>query len=57
MAGPQLIPAPPRARPFGTADSGLARRHARNRVMTVLLGVIMAATLTVLAWVLVYVAG
>jgi phosphate transport system permease protein len=42
---------------FGRADSSLARRHARNRVMTGVLGVIMAATLAVLAWVLIYVAG
>jgi phosphate transport system permease protein len=57
MAAPPLTPAPLRTHRFGTADRRLARRHARNRVMTVLLGAIMAAALAVLAWVLVYVAG
>ncbi len=35
----------------------MARRRAKNRAMTVLLAVVMAATLAVLAWVLIYVAA
>lgn len=36
---------------------GLARRRLKDRTMTVVLGAAMAATIAVLAWVLVYVAG
>jgi phosphate transport system permease protein len=36
---------------------GLAARHARDRAMTAVLAVAVAATIAVLAWVLVYVAG
>jgi len=36
---------------------GLAVRHTRDRAMTALLGLMMAVTIAVLAWVLVYVAG
>ena len=35
----------------------MTRRRATNRAMTVLLAVVMAATLAVLAWVLIYVAA
>ena len=45
--------------PRGAGDTvpGLARRHLRDRVMTALLAVTVAATIAVLAWVLVYVAS
>jgi phosphate transport system permease protein len=45
--------------PRGAGDMvpGLARRHLRDRVMTALLAVTVAATIAVLAWVLVYVAS
>lgn len=36
---------------------GLAQRHARDRAMTVVLAVAVAATIAVLAWVIVYVAS
>ncbi len=41
----------------GGGDGGLSRHHARDKVMTVVLAGVMAATLAVLAWVLLYVAG
>jgi len=40
----------------GSEDRGIARRRVTNRAMTVLLAVVMAITLAVLAWVLIYVA-
>ncbi|HEY5018811.1 MAG TPA: phosphate ABC transporter permease PstA [Streptosporangiaceae bacterium] len=50
--------APPRpARGAGQMTPGLARRHLRDRAMTVLLAATVAATIAVLAWVLVYVAS
>ncbi len=36
---------------------GLARRHVTDRVMTALLGLMLAITIAVLVWVLIYVAG
>lgn len=48
-------PAPPA--PARRAPSGIARRHATDRAMTVLLALVMAGTAAVLAWVLAYVAG
>lgn len=57
-----MAAAPPASRTpgtpqLGTDDAGLARRHARDRAMTVLLGAVLAVTLAVLIWVLFYVAA
>jgi phosphate transport system permease protein len=52
-----LTPRAPQAPRLGGGDAGLTRRHARDRAMTVLLATVMAITLAVLAWVLVYVAA
>ncbi|HUY47767.1 MAG TPA: ABC transporter permease subunit [Streptosporangiaceae bacterium] len=57
MAATPLAPRTPQAPQFGAGGVGLPGRHARDRVMTVLLAVEMAITLAVLAWVLAYVAG
>jgi phosphate transport system permease protein len=56
MAAPPLAPRTPRP-PQAAGDSNLPARHARDRAMTALLAVVMAITLAVLAWVLIYVAG
>ena len=52
-----LTPRAPQAPRLDGGDAGLTRRHARDRAMTVLLATVMAITLAVLAWVLVYVAA
>jgi phosphate transport system permease protein len=57
MAAPPLAPHAPQAPRFGAGGAGLPRRHARDRAMTVLLASVMAITLAVLAWVLIYVAA
>jgi phosphate transport system permease protein len=57
MTAPPLTPRSSPAPPFGSSDTGLPGRHAKDRAMTILLAVIMAAALAVLAWVLVYVAA
>lgn len=59
MAAPPRPTPPGRQRPDGGlgAVPGLARRHVTDRVMTVLLGLMLAVTLGVLVWVLAYVAG
>jgi phosphate transport system permease protein len=57
MATPPLAPRAPRGPQPGAADGGLPRRHVRDRAMTVLLATVMAMTLAVLAWVLIYVAA
>jgi phosphate transport system permease protein len=54
----KTAPAAERSAQFGPRSAaGLARRHATDRAMTVLFAALMAATLGVLAWVLIYVAG
>lgn len=53
----QLTVRPPKPPAVGGHDASLARRRAKDRFMTAVLVVLMTATLAVLAWVLVYVAG
>lgn len=53
MSAAPVLPAPD----AGGHIPGLARRRQRDRAMTVLLGALMAVTIAVLAWVLIYVAA
>lgn len=57
MAAPLLAPGTPPAPALGDDHGSLSRRHARDRIMSVVLGVAMAVALGALAWVLVYVAA
>lgn len=54
---PPMPPRTPEAPQLAGESASLTRRHAKDRAMTALLALLMAITVAVLAWVIVYVAA